>query len=195
MKYGTAVKRLQTIADRCQHVGDLDELLLVGAYAFGAVLDEPGDLDFVQVAFVLDLPPDDLPWHTQPQSCSSMPYFLQIDKGGVDRFWRSASRPVSNHRIVRPLRIWSREDGPDAVALDALRRGEAEELRPAAPGAAELREQLTAELATSLAHLRRVEGSYWEREWRRDNRGGGTYPENHLWDATHGYLDLLDAIS
>jgi hypothetical protein len=33
--------------------------------------------------------------------------------------------------------------------------------------------------------------AYWEREWRRDHKGFGMYPEDHLWRATHGYLDLL----
>lgn len=30
--------------------------------------------------------------------------------------------------------------------------------------------------------------------WRREHRGLGIYPENHLWDAAHGYLDLLTAV-
>ena len=29
--------------------------------------------------------------------------------------------------------------------------------------------------------------------WRREHRGYGRYPENELWDAVEGYLDLLDA--
>jgi hypothetical protein len=49
------------------------------------------------------------------------------------------------------------------------------------------------ELAASLAHLQRVDAAYWEREWRRDHKGLGIYPEDHLWRATHGYLDLLAA--
>jgi len=38
-----------------------------------------------------------------------------------------------------------------------------------------------------------VEASYWDHRWRSAHRGSGTYPENHLWDAIHGYLDLLEA--
>lgn len=33
----------------------------------------------------------------------------------------------------------------------------------------------------------------WERDWRRENRGNYRYPENVLWEAVEGYLDLLDA--
>jgi hypothetical protein len=50
-----------------------------------------------------------------------------------------------------------------------------------------------ADLALSLAHLRWVEAGYWDRDWRNSHRGSGVYPENHLWDAVHGHLDLIEA--
>jgi len=53
---------------------------------------------------------------------------------------------------------------------------------------------LAAELAASLAHLRRVERDFWERDWRGGHRGLGAYPESYLWDAVHSYLDLLVAV-
>jgi hypothetical protein len=192
MRHQTAVRRLHTIADRCQSVSRLwaDEPFLIGTYAFGAVLDAATDVDAVQVAFVLDLPPDELTWCAQPQSCVGLPQLLEIDKVPVDWCLRPAVWPVANHVIDRPLRIWSL-DGPDAVALDALDRGAAASFRLAAPSPAEAREQLLTELAASLAHLRRVEAGYWTSAWRKSHRGSGVYPENHLWDAVHGYLDLL----
>jgi hypothetical protein len=194
VRYETAIRRLRTIAARCHQAAGLweDEPFLVGAYTFGAVLDVPADVEVVQVAFVLDLPPDELAWCAQPQSCVGLPHLLEIDKAPVDWCWRPALRPVSNHLIDRPLRIWSL-DGPDTAALDALERGDAEKLRLPAPAAAEARQQLTDEMEASIAHLRRVEAGYWQRNWRNSHRGSGVYPENHLWDALHGYLDLLDA--
>ena len=33
----------------------------------------------------------------------------------------------------------------------------------------------------------------FSKRWRRENRGGGRYPEHELWEAVQGYLDLLDA--
>ena len=36
-------------------------------------------------------------------------------------------------------------------------------------------------------------GVVLEHHWRSDHRGIGVYPENHLWDAVHAYLDLLRA--
>jgi hypothetical protein len=38
-----------------------------------------------------------------------------------------------------------------------------------------------------------VHASYWDHDWRREHRGFGRYPEHHLWEAVHGYLDLYDA--
>jgi hypothetical protein len=194
MRYGSAIRRLRTIATDCDRVARFwaDKPFLIRAYAFGAVLDAPGDLEVVPMAFVLDLPPDELAWGTQPQRCVGLLHQLEIDKAPVEWHWRPAGRPVSNHLIDRPLRIWSL-DGPDTDALDALERGGAEHLRLPSLSDAEAREQLTAELEDSLAHLRHVEHSYWERDWRAAHRGSGSYPENHLWDATHGYLDLLAA--
>ena len=169
-----------------------EEPFLVGAYAFGAVLEPRTDVPVVQMAFVLNLPSEELTWCAQPQSCAGLPGLLEIDKAPVEWYWRPSVWPVANHLIHRPLRVWSL-DGPDTTALDALDRGEAEDLRMPAPTDTELHEQLSVELAASLAHLRRVEAGYWERDWRSAHRGLGIYPENHLWEAVHGYLDLLGA--
>jgi hypothetical protein len=194
MRYETAIRRLRTIAARCQQAGGLweDEPFLIGAYAFGAVLDTPSDVEVVQVAFVLNLPPDELPWCAEPRSCIALAHLLEIDKAPVEWYWRPALRPVSNYLIQRPLRIWSL-DGPDTPTLDALQHGDAERLRPPAPTLADARRQLADELAVSLAHLRRVEAGYWDRGWRNSPRGSGVHPENHLWDAVHGYLGLIEA--
>jgi hypothetical protein len=34
---------------------------------------------------------------------------------------------------------------------------------------------------------------YGDHDWRRGHRGYGRYPENELWEAVEGYLDLVDA--
>lgn len=188
------MRRLQTIAQRCQQVSRLwdEEPVLVGAYAFGQVLEPVAEVPVVQVAFVLNLAPDELTWCARPPSCAGLPHLLEVDKAPVDWYWRPSVWPVANHVIRRPLRMWS-VDGIDTSALEALQRGTADELRLPAPAAAALREQLAAELAASLAHLRRVEAGFWEHQWRGAHRGSGTYPEHHLWDAVRGYLDLLEA--
>jgi hypothetical protein len=198
MRYRAAVARLKTIAERCGQVASLwrvDDPVLRAAYAFGDVLDQPrADLPVVQVAFVLDLPADELTWGVEPQSCCGLPHLLEVEKVPVEWYWRPAAWPVSNHVIRRPLRIWT-TGGVDAAALAALAGGEAESHRLPAPDPDDEREQLTEELAASLHHLRGVESGYWERSWRGEHRGSGIYPEHHLWNAVHGYLDLFAAVN
>jgi hypothetical protein len=82
---------------------------------------------------------------------------------------------------------------PDEPTLDALGDRRLGDLHRITPTAAEEADQLQEELAASLAHLQRVDAAYWEREWRREHKGLGIYPEEHLWRASHGYLDLLAA--
>jgi len=188
----TAVRRVRTVAERCQRASGLwdEEPFLLAAYAFGAVLEPGVDVDAVQLAFVLNLPAEELPWGAEPQSLIGLPGLLEIDKAPVEWYWRPAVWPVANHLIRRPLRVWSLE-GPDNAALDALERGDAERLRMPAPTADQQQEQLSVELDASLTHLRSVEAGFWERGWRSANKGFGFHPENHLWNAVHGYLELL----
>ena len=99
------------IAERCQRVSGLwDEAPpLIGAYAFGHVLDGPDQLDAVQVALVLNHRAEELTWCARPTSCSGLPHLLELEKAPVEWYWRPAVWPVSNHVIVRPLRICSHD--------------------------------------------------------------------------------------
>jgi hypothetical protein len=115
-----------------------------------------------------------------------------IDKYPCEWYTRPALWPVWNHCIRGPVRFWSLA-GPDEPTLQALGERRFGDLHRLIPTAAEVAEQVQAELAASLAHLQRVDAAYWEREWRREHKGFGIYPEDHLWRATHGYLDLLAA--
>jgi hypothetical protein len=196
MRRSTAIRHLTEIAEGCQRIKGLwedERPVLTAVYAFGSLVDGAAEVDAAQVAFVLDLPVSDVVWGTEPEGCGWFTNVLRLDKIPVRRFWRPAGKPVANHLIVRPLRIWSSDDGVDEQALEALRSGSSESLRLPSQPTDEAKEQLATEFATSLAHLRAVEASYWEPKWRREHRGGGIYPETHLWDAIHGYLDLLAA--
>lgn len=56
----------------------------------------------------------------------------------------------------------------------------------------EVRARATVELDAALTRLRDVHRTYWEPDWRGSHRGNYRYPENELWEAVAGYLDLLD---
>ena len=41
-------------------------------------------------------------------------------------------------------------------------------------------------------HLAEVTAMFGDREWRRDHRGDGSYPEDTLWTAAAGFIELDD---
>ncbi|WP_194895106.1 DUF7711 family protein [Catenulispora pinisilvae] len=196
MHFNTAVRRLRVIAEDCQKTGPLldggDGLLAV--YAFGPVLDHPGqDLEAANIVLVMGMSADELPWGVEPPKCSALARLLRLDKSPVLWRWRPAEWPVANHEIRGPMPIWSREDGVRTAALDALAERRAERFRLPDPDDDALAEQSARELQTSLAHLRAVRDRYWDDlDWQRSHRRDGRYPEDHLWQAVDGYLDLLD---
>lgn len=201
MRRATAVRRLRTIAERCGQVCHLWEpdAGLVGVHTFGGVLDpsdEDGSIEVIQIVLVVREDPDQVTWCSRPPTFSGLPYVLDLEKAPVDWYFRPAGHPVGNHRIVRPLAIWSREDGMHEAALDALAQGDADaldRLREPLPRPAVLQRQVAEELGAAAAHLRRVRDQYWARGWRKAHHAAGTYPENYLWDAVNGYLDLRAA--
>ncbi|KAA2265369.1 hypothetical protein F0L68_04695 [Solihabitans fulvus] len=193
MRYLRAVEKLRLLADACQRATRLpiEEPFLRAAYVFGEVLDGVEPIESVRVAFALDLPPDEVPWRSQPQGTAWLVDSLRLDKGGFTYWWRSRHEPVWNHAIRGPVRIWSL-DGPDEAVLAALRDRRFADLPRITASPAELRWRTHAELDRALGQLRAVHQKYWDRDWRHEHRGLGRYPENPLWEAADGYLDLLE---
>lgn len=194
MRYRRAVEKLRLLADACQSTTrlPLDEPFLWEAYVFGEVLDGVDPIESVHVAFTLNLPPEEVPWCSQPRGTLWLVDSLRLDKGGFGYWWRSRHEPVSNHFVREPLRFWSL-DGPDEAVLEALRERRFGDLPRRTADPAELRRRTEADLDRALERLRAVREKYWDRDWRHELRGGGRYPENHLWEAVDGYLELLDA--
>ncbi len=58
----------------------------------------------------------------------------------------------------------------------------------------ELVAELIVERDVGRRHLATVTASFHDRDWRREHRGSGIYPEDHLWWAAAGFLDLDDAV-
>jgi hypothetical protein len=194
MRYKTAVDKLRTLAGACEVFKRWppDQPILQAAYTFGDLLSGTDPLESVQVVVVLNLPPEDLPWAAHPASLGWLADDLRLDKGGFAWWWRSQREPLTNPVIRGPVRFWSRQ-GPDEDVLDALaeRRFDALSRVPPSPDAS--RAQLASDRAAALSHLRAVRDSYWEPSWRRQHRGPNHYPEQDLWEAVEGYLDLHDA--
>jgi hypothetical protein len=94
IRHDTAIRRLRTIADRCQQASGLwdDEPFLVGAYVFGAVLEARATVDVVQMAFVLNL--------------SNSPFLLALQEWVLCRRWPRTvlGHLVACHAPVGPFR-------------------------------------------------------------------------------------------
>jgi hypothetical protein len=195
MRYRRAVEKLRTLASACdaERAWPGDDPILLEAYAFGEVLDGPDELDRVEVVLVLNLPAEEVVWESTPRQAVWLEDSLRLNKGGYSYRWRSSRDSVSNHRIRRPVRFWSREGGPDEGVLQALSERRFGDLPRLETPPEDQREQVAGELAVAFGRLRAVRDSYWDQQWRREHRGFGRYPENELWDAIDGYLDLYDA--
>jgi hypothetical protein len=194
MRYATAARRLQMIAEECdRHAKVWDQPLVVAAYVYGSLLEGPEEVEVVQVALVVDLPPDEVTWWADPPPAAAFAETIGLGKAPVEWWWRPVLWPVWNHEIRGPVRFWSL-DGPDEDVLRAIAQQRLDALDRLVPTAEEELEQLEEELSAGLSHLRKVTEAYWDREWRRDHRGLGLYPEHHLWRAARGYFDLLAAV-
>jgi hypothetical protein len=195
MRHRRAVDKLRQLAEACQSTTrmPLEEPFLREAYVFGDLLDGVDPIECLQIAFTLNLSPDEVPWCSQPPGTPWLVHALRLDKGGFAYWWRSGHGPVWNHAIRGPVRFWSL-DGTDEAVLDALQERRFADLPRLEASPAELLRRAEVELDQALTQLRGVHEKYWDREWRSEHRGDGRYPETHLWEAADGYLDLLDAV-
>lgn len=194
MRYTRAVQRLRLLADACQATTrmPLDKPFLHEAYVFGEVLDGADPIECLNIAFTLDLSAEEVPWCSQPQGTAWLVHDLRLDKGGIAYWWRSRHEPVGNHLIHNPVRFWSL-GGTDEAALAALQDRRFSDLHRVTATPAEMARRSGIEFDRALNQLRTIHHAYWDRDWRREHRGNGRYPENHLWEAIDGYLELLDA--
>ncbi|MGI5132694.1 DUF7711 family protein [Pseudonocardia sp. CA-107938] len=195
MRHRRAVERLRMLAEACQELRHRspEEPLLHEAWVFGDVLDGADPIESVRLALAIDLPPDDVPWCSNPPESVWLVDTLRLNKGGFTYWWRSRHEPVWNHLIREPVRFWSL-DGPDEAVLDALRERRLTDLPRASGTPDELRRRTAVELDRSLDRLREIRERYRDRDWRQEHRRAGRHPEDHLWDAVDGYVDLVDQL-
>jgi hypothetical protein len=177
MRYRRAVEKLRLLADACQWTTRLpiEEPFLQEGYVFGEVLDGADPIESLQVAFALDLPPEEAPWCSQPPGTAWLVDSLRLDKGGFTYWWRSRHEPVWNHFVHEPVRFWSL-DGIDEAVLDALRDRRFADLPRVTASSAELRRRTEVELDRALAQVRAVHEKYRDREWRNQHRGAVATP-------------------
>ena len=196
MRYKRAVEKLRILAETCERVKMFwfdTEPFLKAVYAFGEVLGGADPLDAVQVAVAINLPPEEVPWESSPEGTDWLANELgsaraaSCTSGG--RTWIRYGITTSEARCASGLSMAA----PTCRRSPRWKRG----ISARSTGWSRNRPmsgcQLRDDLDAALAHLREIRDKYWDHDWRREHRGYGRYPENELWDAVEGYLDLLDA--
>jgi hypothetical protein len=194
MKRSTAMSRLGEVAEGLDRAARWSEVTVVGGYVFGALLEPVAEIEWAELALVVAEPPAVVPWMARPARLEALAELLRLPKLPVSWSWRPVGWPVWNHTIGRAVRFWSTDGGRDQRAFDELASGRLEDVVVEMPAdSGELAAQLLVERDAARAHLARVSGLFYDRDWRRECRGG-EHPESHLWSAAAAYLELDDAI-
>lgn len=84
MRYRRAVEKLRILAEACESVKRWppEDPFLLEAYTFGDVLRGADPLDCVEVVLVLNLPPQDVVWGSNPHGTVWLADHLRLSKGG-----------------------------------------------------------------------------------------------------------------
>ncbi|MEZ0491818.1 hypothetical protein AB2L28_06150 [Kineococcus sp. TBRC 1896] len=199
MKWTTALRTLEDVAERCAHVhrqpAGIVTLRVTEAWVHGPLLgprrEELPDADAVRVALVTSAAEEDCAAGTRPPVAGHWLAASGLGTKPVVLRFRSAQAPVWNHVVDRPVRFWTAEEGPDHDVLVQLRAGDGESLRPPAPSPAELVERLERELRVSRGALRRTATEYDEKRWAP---GSPKKRGDALADAALGLLAVEDAL-
>ncbi|MEU7480647.1 hypothetical protein AB0A63_32045 [Lentzea sp. NPDC042327] len=184
---------LGELAEKCAELPtSFFRFQVVELWVFGDLLDVPRDVDMIDVALVVDLPVDEVPWRSEPVGAEHWANSTRLSRNPFAAHWRSAGAPVWNHRIERPALVWSAAGGIAEETLVAVSDGTGELVRQAAPSPDELRKRVEEELEVSLAALRRAQQTYTDHRWAP---GKLTPHADALWRVSGGYLELLDVVN
>lgn len=196
MKRESAVRHLVEMAaqasDDMRRSGELFDWPLVSMWAAGDLLGDAKSLEWVEAVLVFELSPDELPWLALHPAVGWVEDRLRLGKRPVSWWNRPSGWPAWNARHATVMRFWSETDGLDEKAIDALCAGSVSPVVEPTPD--ERTMQLRAERDMARKHLDTVLERYHDHAWRREHKGGGTYPEDHLWRAAQGLREIEHAL-
>ena len=197
MRYATAVRHLETVGEAA--TADLPlrdtsisyplEELWVG----GDVLEGLWDLDVTCVALVLDQPVAEVTWLALNPAGQWIAERLRMTRLPMRWYCRPAGYPAWNPELRKVLRFWSAATQLDREVIENLRLRRFDSLPLVRPSVDQLMAQLATEAVDCRRHLRHVLDRYWEESWRREHRGFGIQPEDHLWRASEAVREIEDA--
>ena len=100
-----------------------------------------------------------------------------------------------NHHIRRAVRFWTADDGGDVAVVDSLAADRTDQLPITEPTERQqLVAQLRAEREVSRLHLAEVIDRFYDPDWRHEHKDEGVFPQDHLWWAAAGFLELDGAL-
>jgi hypothetical protein len=193
VKRSTAISRLIDVCDGFDRAKEWSEPTVSAVYVYGPLLEGEDDLEWVSIAIAVDEPAERVPWMSRPAHLEALAKLLRLDRLPISWRWRPVEWPIWNHHIARAACLWTAADGRDEAVLAALRRRDASAVNLAQPTDIDAaRQQVEIERDTARAHLAHVTAMYHDREWRRDHKGDGLYPEDTLWAAAAAFIELDD---
>lgn len=199
MKRSTAIGHLVEMATEASEMLDLRDTdigwPLEELWVTGDLLTDAPTLDAGSVVLMLDVPPEEAPWLALNPAGEWVGDRLRLGKRPMRWCYRPVAWPVWNHEHRRLVRFWTAAGGLDEEVISALRDRRPGELTIVEPTPGALAEWLRDELEVSRRHLRETLDRYWDREWRREHKGFGVYPEEHLWRAASAVADMTDALA
>jgi hypothetical protein len=199
-----AVRRSRAIEHLVEMAAESSEMLrlrgtdigwpLEELWVTGDLLTDAASLDAGSVVLVLDVPADEVPWLALHPAGEWVGDRLRLGKRPMQWSYRPAAWPVWNHEHPRLVRFWSATGGLDDGVISALRDRRLAELTVVEPAPGELADWLRGELEVSRRHLRETLDHYWDQDWRREHKGFGERPEDHLWRAASAVADMTEAL-
>jgi len=199
VRYGAALRQLVTVSEaatddlrlRDTDIGYPLEELWVG----GDVLEGPQELDATCVVLVLDQPVAEVTWLALNPAGQWIAERLRMTRLPMRWYCRPAGYPAWNPELRKVLRFWSAATQLDREVIENLRLRRFDSLPLVRPSVDQLMAQLAIEGADCRRHLRHVLDHYWDGSWRREHRGFGIQPEDHLWRASEAVREIEDAIA
>lgn len=197
MRYATAVRHLETVGEAATadlrlkdtSIGYALEELWVG----GDVLEGLPELDVTCVVLVLDEPVAEVTWLALNPAGQWIAERLRMTRLPMRWCCRPAGYPAWNPELRQVVRFWSAATRLDREVMENLQLRRFDSLPVVRPSDDQLRSQLAIEAVDCRRHLRHVLDHYWEESWRREHRGFGIQPEDHLWRASEAVREIEDA--
>ncbi len=194
MKRSTALGHIDHIAAEATRYAEVqpEGWPLESIWIADDILNAPETLDVVTMLLCVDVPVEDLTWQALNRVEVAIAETMGMDKAPIWRHGRPSAWPAWNAQNRRVRRFWHITEGTDTEIIETLRQGKA--IEPLAVEPHVFIEQMQTEHGVSRAHLHHVLDEYWDHQWRKEHKGYGIHPEDHLWRAAYGLRQIEEAL-